>query len=204
MPHSPIIGTRRRSLPSAARGDARIKIPAPAPTPPPPLRFHLGRRARAEEAEKHRFFIKLSPPASTHTQVQVDTYIQRKKYTHTHTVHHGDFSSQGSGEPIQEAKRHTSPFPKDISSQHRVRKTLGVTGMGKSSCFFFFSFFSYFRRISMFVSAKWDLGQRRQRFPSFHVSSADRARADRKPTREQSITFLFNSLSGPHMCQLIC
>lgn len=136
---------RRRSLPSAVRGDSQIKIRAPAPTPPPPLRFHLGRRAQAEEAERRRFLIKLSPPASTplpplaRTHTSASRHICTAKKVHTHTQSTTETSSsQGSGEPIQGTNATLLLSERHFFLASRSENSWGHGDGEKSSCFFLF------------------------------------------------------------------
>lgn len=182
-PQSPITGTQQSLRCAGRQSDTDSNTCTHTSTYAP---FHL--LHQPEEAEPlipnqlRLHFLHLSALFGTHTNRSV--HICTQEYTHTQST------TETSAE--EEVKRHISFF-----FLFSFGKLLGVTRTEKVLAF------CYFRRISTIVRAKWDLGQRRKIVSIFHVSSTDRKWADRKTTREQSITFLFNFPFCPRTCWLI-
>lgn len=125
--------------------------------------FHLRHRTQAGEAKtpipNHlllcRHCLNLSAVFNAHTKCR-HMLLYTKMYAHT--VHHRGFLASLWW---TNAEAGATPLSKEIPFPLLFRKLLGSQGWEKVLAF------CYFWRISVFVGAKWDLGQRRQWFPSF-------------------------------------
>lgn len=188
-PQSPITGTQQSLRCAGRQSDTDSNTCTHTSTYAP---FHL--LHQPEEAEPlipnqlRLHFLHLSALFGIHTQIGVYTFAHRNMHTPSPPQR-----------LLQKKKWSATPLPREISFffLFSFGKLLGVTRTEKVLAF------CYFRRISTIVRAKWDLGQRRKIVSIFHVSSTDRKWADRKTTREQSITFLFNFPFCPRTCWLI-